>query len=113
MAERDVTKQLPLGYWLKHTDEIITKHVDQVLSDNGFTRFRWQIINIIYEAGAISRKDVFATMKTFIDAYQLDEIVGDFVNKGWLSTAMVRTRDWLLPAQAEPNAKAFSSCKAK
>ena len=39
--QRDVTKQKPMGYWLKHADEVITEHVDLVLSDNGFTRLRW------------------------------------------------------------------------
>ena len=47
MVQRDITHQLPIGYWLKHTDEVITKHVNQVLSDNGFTRFRWQVLNIL------------------------------------------------------------------
>jgi DNA-binding MarR family transcriptional regulator len=84
MEQREVTKQLPIGYWLRHADEVITKHVDQVLSDHGFTRFRWQVLNIVYEAGSITRRDVFETMKTFIDERQLDEIIDGFVKEGWL-----------------------------
>src|SRR5215472_4198684 len=84
MQQREVTKQLPIGYWLKHADEVIRKHVDQVLSDHGFTRFRWQVLNIVYEAGSISRRDVFETMKTFIDERQLGEIIDGFVKEGWL-----------------------------
>ncbi|SRR6266496_2059949 len=84
MAQRDITKQQPIGYWLKHADEVITKHVNQVLSDCGFTRFRWQVLNIVYEAGTITRRDVFNTMKTFIDAGQLDEILDGFAKEGWL-----------------------------
>jgi hypothetical protein len=48
MARPDVTEQQPIGYWLKHADKVITEHVDRVLSDNGFTRFRWQALNIVY-----------------------------------------------------------------
>jgi DNA-binding MarR family transcriptional regulator len=84
MAQRDITKQLPIGYWLKHTDEVITKHVNQVLGDNGFTRIRWQVLNMLYEAGTTTRSDVFTTMKTFIGARQLDEILEGFVQEGWL-----------------------------
>lgn len=98
MVQRDITKQPPIGYWLKHTDEVITKHVNQVLSDNDFTRFRWQVLNMLYEAGTTTRSDVFTTMKTFIDARQLDEILDGFVQKGWLvkssdgdATALVLT----------------------
>src|SRR5262249_15931266 len=39
---------------------------------------------IVYEAGSISRRDVFETMKTFIDERQLGEIIDGFVKEGWL-----------------------------
>jgi DNA-binding MarR family transcriptional regulator len=84
MAQPDVTKQPPIGYWLKHADEVITDHIDRVLSDNGFTRFRWQVLNIVYQAGTITRGGIFDTMQTFIDARQLDEIVDEFAEEGWL-----------------------------
>jgi DNA-binding MarR family transcriptional regulator len=84
MAQPDVTKQQPIGYWLKHADKVITEHVDRVLSDNGFTRFRWQVINIVYQAGTITMSDLFDTMQTFIDERQLDELIDGFVKEGWL-----------------------------
>jgi DNA-binding MarR family transcriptional regulator len=84
MAQSDVTKQQPIGYWLKHADKVITEHVDRVLSDNGFTRFRWQVINIVYQAGTITMSDLFDTMQTFIDERQLDELIDGFVKEGWL-----------------------------
>jgi hypothetical protein len=59
MVQRDVTKQKPIGYWLKHADEVITEHADRVLSDNGFTRSRWQVLNIVYQAP--SRGTTFST----------------------------------------------------
>lgn len=84
MTQRDVAKQKPIGYWLKYADEVITEHVDRMLSDNGFTRFCWQVLNIIYQAGAITESGVFDTMQTFIDRQQLGEILDRFVEQGWL-----------------------------
>ena len=84
MAQQDSTKQPPIGYWLKHADEVLTKHINQVLSDYGFTRFHWQVLNMVYEADTIASEDVFNTMKTFIDARQFDEILDGFVKEGWL-----------------------------
>ena len=84
MTQRDVAKQKPIGYWLKYADEVITEHVDQVLSDNGFTRSRWQVLNVVYQAGTITRGGVFDTMQTFISTRQLDEIIDGFVEEGWL-----------------------------
>ena len=84
MAHQDIAKHKPIGYWLKHADNVITEHVDKVLSENGFTRSRWQVLNIVYQAGTIMRSDVLDTMQTFIDARQLDEIIEEFVEQGWL-----------------------------
>jgi hypothetical protein len=84
MAQRDVTKQQPIGYWLKHADEVITEHVDRVFSDNGFTRFRWQVLNIVYQAGAITRGSLFDTMQIFVDARHQEELIDGFVKEGWL-----------------------------
>jgi DNA-binding MarR family transcriptional regulator len=84
MAHWDVTKHKPIGYWLKHADEAITDHVDLVLGDNGFTRSRWQVLNIVYQAGTVTRSGVFDAMQTFIDSRQLDEIIEAFVEEGWL-----------------------------
>jgi DNA-binding MarR family transcriptional regulator len=81
---RDITSQPPIGYWLKHADEIITARSNQALADQGFTRFRWQALNMIYEAGIITRDEVFNVLQTFIDAHQLDEMLDGFVREGWL-----------------------------
>ena len=84
MAQPDVTKHKPIGYWLKHADEVITEHADRALRDNGFTRSRWQALNTVYEADTITMSGVFGTLQTFINARQLEEIVEGFVQEGWL-----------------------------
>ena len=56
-----------------------------VKDDHGFTRFRWQVLNSLYEAGSTTRSDIFKTMKTFIDARRLAEILDGFVQQGCLS----------------------------
>jgi DNA-binding MarR family transcriptional regulator len=84
MANQDKAKHKPIGYWLKHADNVITEHIDRVLSENGFTRSRWQVLNIVYQAGTVTRDALFDTMQTFIDPRQLDEIIEEFVEQGWL-----------------------------
>ncbi|MFL5732857.1 MAG: MarR family winged helix-turn-helix transcriptional regulator [Chloroflexia bacterium] len=85
MSQPDTAKQMPIGYWLKRVDELLTKKADQALSSRGFTRHRWQALNAIYEASTITRNDVLATMQTFIDADRLDEIIDGFLAEGWLA----------------------------
>jgi len=78
------THQLPIGYWLKRADEAITTRVNQTLAELGFTRSRWQVLNSIYEAGTISRQDVFTTMQTFITSQELEALLDGFDQAGWL-----------------------------
>jgi DNA-binding MarR family transcriptional regulator len=84
MAHQDIAKHKPIGYWLKHVDNVITEHIDRVLSENGFTRSRWQVLNILYQTDTITRSGVLDTMQTFIDARQLHGIIEEFVEQGWL-----------------------------
>ena len=82
MADQDIAK--PIGFWLKQADNVLTEHIDRVLGENGFTRSRWQVLNTVYQAGALTRASLFDTVQTFIDARQLDEIIREFVEEGWL-----------------------------
>lgn len=41
---------LPIGYWLKHTDEMLTKHINDVQTANGVSRSQWQVLNAIHES---------------------------------------------------------------
>jgi DNA-binding MarR family transcriptional regulator len=78
------TAREAIGYWLKQADAAITEHSDRALSVERFTRTKWQTLHLIFEAGAVSRQDIFATMRTFITAGELDEILGVFAQCGWL-----------------------------
>ncbi len=82
----DTNKPLPIGYWLKHADEVITAHVNQALSDNGLTRFHWQVLNTVHDAGTMTTAQVFDPLQTFVDATGLDAIIADFVGRGWMIT---------------------------
>jgi hypothetical protein len=102
MDQRDVTKQQPIGYWLKRADEVITEHVDRVL-------------NIVYQAGTITRGGVFDTMQTFIiNTRQLDEIIDEFVKERWLAKAGEGDGAQLtLTERVRPSAKPSSSCRVR
>jgi DNA-binding MarR family transcriptional regulator len=82
MEQRESAPQLPIEYWLRRADEVVTVHVNQVLEDYGFTRSRWLVFNRIYEAGTILKEDICETMKIFTT--WLDEILDGFIQKGWL-----------------------------
>ncbi len=93
--------------------EVITTRVDQVLGEQVFTRVRWQVLTSIHEAGTITKREVCATMATFIDARQCAEIVDGVVAEGGSSHAAAATqRTWRYPTRARPNVTRSSQRKA-
>jgi hypothetical protein len=46
-----------------------------VQAAKGVSRFEWQVLNLLHEAGEASRERLFETMRTFVDASGLDTIL--------------------------------------
>lgn len=78
------TSNLPIGYWLKQADKLITEHINRVQAANGVSRFEWQVLNLLHEAGATSRESLFETMRTFVDASSLHTILNRLIENGWV-----------------------------
>jgi DNA-binding MarR family transcriptional regulator len=64
------TKQLslPIGYWLKRADEVLTTHIDDAQRINGLSRIDWQLLNTLRERGPASREQVAESLRPFTDA---------------------------------------------
>lgn len=77
--------QLPIGYWLKHADETITKHVNEVLNDHGLTRFHWQLLHFVHESDSATKAQAFAPMQTFVDTNGFEALIRDFEARGWMT----------------------------
>ena len=75
---------LPIGYWLKETDNLLTKHVNRVHKANGITRFEWQVLNMLSQTGGSDRDSIFGIMRTFIEDAELDKILNRFMGLGWI-----------------------------
>jgi hypothetical protein len=76
---------LPIGYWLKHTDEVLTKHINDAQTTNGVARSQWQVLNSIYESGVVNQAQLFETMQTFVAEAELERILIELSTRGWLA----------------------------
>ncbi|MCB0212039.1 MAG: hypothetical protein KDJ52_22040 [Anaerolineae bacterium] len=77
---------LPIGYWLKQADNLITEHINQAQAANGLSRSDWQVLNTLAEAGPISKAQIFTFMRTFISTSELNAILTHLVERGWAET---------------------------
>jgi DNA-binding MarR family transcriptional regulator len=98
-----IQPNLPIGYWLKHADEVITKHINQVQAANGVSRFQWQLLNSIHEVGTVSKAQLFGIMQTFVSHADFEKMIDEMIDKGWLSQD--EKNEGLLQLTEEGNSK--------
>ena len=72
------TKKLPIGYWIKQADQLLTKGIDDIQSSFGTTRTEWQILNSISEKGFIEKSHLTALMSPFADTTSVENILAKF-----------------------------------
>lgn len=81
----DQPQKLPIGYWLKKADEALTRAINRALEARGLTRFHWQLLNRVAEAGVIMRGNLLEPLLVFVDESQADALIAEYIQKGWLA----------------------------
>ena len=79
---RAAAPRLPIGYWIKKVDELLTARIDAAQQANGLTRLGWQALNLIQETSAPSRDEVTKTLQPFADAATIDQALDGLVDQG-------------------------------
>ena len=70
-------RKLPIGYWLKRADELLTKRIDDAQRANGLTRLGWQVLNVVRDEHPARRDDLVNTLRPFADAAAVDIAVNE------------------------------------
>src|SRR5438128_2509899 len=72
------SKNLPIGYWIKQVDELLTKRIDGIQSSFDLTRTEWQVLNLSKEKGPINRLELATLIKPFADLNSFNTILAKF-----------------------------------
>lgn len=67
------SKNLPIGYWIKQSDELLTKGIDAIQSLFGITRTDWQVLNLINEQRTLA--ELLKIMMPFADEQTVRGII--------------------------------------
>lgn len=81
MAQQQ-SPHLPIGYWLKKADELLTTRINEAQQANGLSRTEWQVLNVLHETPAVSRERIIEVLHPFGDAQRLGAVVDGLVQRG-------------------------------
>jgi DNA-binding MarR family transcriptional regulator len=76
--------KLPIGYWLKLADKVLTEQINQTQAVHGVSRTEWQILNLLKENGRATKESIFEILRTFVDASEFQKIINRLVARGWI-----------------------------
>ncbi|KUN77953.1 hypothetical protein AQJ64_32650 [Streptomyces griseoruber] len=76
----------PLGYWLKHLDNLLERHFEATLSGLGVSRREWQVLNTLAGGGPVGRPGLTDALAPFWteDGPTLDEVLARLTERGWI-----------------------------
>ncbi|GAB3661948.1 MarR family winged helix-turn-helix transcriptional regulator [Glycomyces tarimensis] len=78
----------PIGYWVKHLDNLLERQFQAALEDRDLTRRHWQVLNVLY-GGARSSEELEESLAPFWvdDGPDLETILhgdGGLSPRGWI-----------------------------
>lgn len=73
------SKELPIGYWIKQTDLLLTKGIDDIQSSFGMTRTDWQMLHAVSEKAFVDRVDLINLISPFADTNCIEGILTKFI----------------------------------
>lgn len=73
---------LPIGYWLKKVDELLTARINEAQEANGLLRTEWQILNFLFENSAATNTQITGILQPFADADTVQAAVDRLIQRG-------------------------------
>lgn len=80
----DIKKKLPIGWYLKEADSMITQYINASFESFGINRFQWQIMKQIDTHSKISKALYYHQVSRFLTESELEEILTALVSRNWV-----------------------------
>lgn len=74
----DNNTKLPVGYWIKQADRLLTEKIDEIQSAFGLTRTGWQLLNSINENSPAKRDMLIQLLLPFSDKNNTIQVLAEF-----------------------------------
>lgn len=92
---------LPIGYWLKRADEVLTARINEVQRANGLSRTEWQILNLLSELGSATDEQLEASLRPFAGITSLRELITGLRRRGLVAEKDAADGGYVLTTQGQ------------
>jgi hypothetical protein len=77
-------QNLPIGYWIKKADNLLTHCINQIHQQADLTRVGWQLLHTVNKHQQISTAELTTTLKPFASKSVVDTLVANFADRNLL-----------------------------
>ena len=78
---------MPIGYWIKKIDNLLTNSIDSIQSEYGLTRIGWQVLNSINKKEEIHKSELLDLMRPLAEKLHIETILQSFSADNVIETA--------------------------
>jgi hypothetical protein len=78
----------PIGFWLKHLDELIEDSFDHALARDGLQRRHWQTLHLLSSSSAVNETAIEEALRPFFandSLPRLSDVLEDLLRRGWIT----------------------------
>lgn len=74
-------KQLPIGYYLKKLDNLLTEGIRRIHEAAGITRLQWQILNTVHTEKGVEKAGLYSVLEEFADEETMDNTIRNLIER--------------------------------
>lgn len=86
-----MTRELPIGYYLKKLDNLLTEGINNIHAELGINRLQWQVLNSVGEGKDVNRSSVIAILKEFSGEDNVGIAIDDLIDREVLAETSLLT----------------------
>jgi DNA-binding MarR family transcriptional regulator len=82
---KKMKSKLPIGYFLKKVDNLLTEGINHIHKEFDINRTQWQILNAIHENIEIGRQQIVGTLSEFVNDEVINSAITNLINRGLIN----------------------------
>ena len=80
----EIANKMPIGWYLKEADTLITHFLNSAFETYGINRFHWQVMKNIDTHGKISKELFYHQVNRFLSKEELGQVLELLLTRKWI-----------------------------